>query len=61
MSRRFQHLTPVLLMAAIGLLVVSVILQGIMCVALLSFHKVLRTNEEAVAVYITNQPRQPYR
>ena len=56
MSGRFQRLTPVLLTAAIGLLVVSVILQGIMCVAILSFPKpmkVLITNRE-VPVNVEN-------
>ena len=55
MSRQFQRLTPVLLMAAFGLLVVSVILQGIMC-AILLFHKpmkVLITNRE-VPVNVEN-------
>ncbi len=56
MSRRFQRFTPVLLMVAIGLLVVSVILQGIMCVSILWFHRpieVLITNRE-VPVNVEN-------
>ena len=47
-SRRFQRVTSVLLTAAIVLLVVSVILQGILCVSILWFHR-------SVEVVITNR------
>ena len=53
-----QRLTPVLLMVAIGLLAVSVILQGIMSVAILSCQKpmeVLVTNTKALPVNVANR------
>jgi len=58
-NEQFQRLTPLLLMVAVGLMVVSVILQGIMCAAVLSFlkqstYRGLGSLRGGVPVQITN-------
>ena len=55
LNKRFQRFTPILLLVGIGLLAVSVILQGIMCVVVVSVHKQVMNMGSGVPVEVTNR------